>query len=146
MFAALTRLAQRHRAFLMQFATFVGVGLTAAVGHFTTLAILVERQMAGPVLASLAGFIVGSIISYCLNRRFTFESTRTHAGALPRFAAVAGIAFVMTGLLMEFFVHWLGIYYIFAQVITTGMVLVWTFTAYRLWAFAHKAGARRPLA
>lgn len=146
MFAALTRLAQAHRAFLLQFATFVGVGLTAAAGHFTTLAILVERQLAGPVLASLAGFIVGSIISYSLNRRFTFESTRTHAGALPRFAAVAGIAFVMTGLLMEVFVHWLGIYYLFAQVITTGMVLVWTFTAYRLWAFAHKAGARRPVA
>ncbi|WP_341989998.1 GtrA family protein [Azorhizobium sp. AG788] len=146
MLATLTRLVQRHRAFLLQFATFVGVGLSAAVCHFITLAILVELQMAGPVLASLAGFIVGSVISYSLNRRFTFESTRTHAGALPRFAAVAGIAFVMTGLLMEFFVHWLGIYYMFAQILTSGIVLVWTFTAYRLWAFAHKAGARRPVA
>ncbi|BAF87142.1 putative membrane protein [Azorhizobium caulinodans ORS 571] len=142
MFALLTRLAQRHRAFFLQFATFVGVGLTAAAGHFTTLAIMVERNWAGPVLASLAGFIVGSVISYSLNRRFTFESTRSHAGALPRFATVAGIAFIMTGVLMDLLVHRIGLYYLLAQAITTGLVMIWTFSAYRIWAFAHKAGAR----
>ncbi len=126
----------------MQFATFVGVGLTAAAGHFSTLAFLVEYHWADPVLGSLAGFLVGSVISYCLNRRFTFESTRTHAGALPRFAAVAGVAFVLNGVLMDILTHRIGLYYLFAQVITTGLVLIWTFTAYRLWAFAHKAGAR----
>ncbi|GGF86778.1 hypothetical protein GCM10007301_53370 [Azorhizobium oxalatiphilum] len=142
MFALLARLFQEHRAFAMQFATFVGVGLTAAAGHFATLAFMVEHEFAGPVLASLSGFIVGSIISYILNSRFTFESTRSHAGALPRFAAVAGIAFVLTGILMELLANRLGLYYLLAQAITTGLVLIWTFTAYRLWAFAHKAGAR----
>lgn len=142
MFAVLSHLSAQHRAFLMQFATFAGVGLMAAAGHFTALALLVEHDWAGPVLASLAGFLVGSVISYSLNRRFTFESTRSHAGALPRFATVAGIAFVMTGVLMDVLVHRLGLYYLFAQAITTGLVMIWTFSAYRIWAFAHKTGAR----
>lgn len=132
-------LMRRHRPLMVQFATFVGVGLTATAAHFAMLAFLVERDLAGPVLASAAGFIVGGTVSYTLNRQFTFNSSRTHAGAVPRFIMVAGVAFVLNALLMELLVHRIGLNYLLAQAITTGLIMIWTFSGYRIWAFAHRA-------
>ncbi len=132
----------RHDALIRQFARFVGVGLTAAAAHFSTLAILVEMDAVGPVLASAVGFIVGGMVSYILNRRFTFDATRSHAGAVPRFIVVAGIAFVLNEALMWLFVHEAGIFYLLAQFLTTGITMMWTFTGYRVWAFAHRSPVR----
>lgn len=133
----------RYRDLIRQFSTFVGVGLTAAAAHFSTLTLLVETELLGPVAASAVGFVAGGIVSYVLNRRFTFESTRSHAGAVPRFIMVAGVAFVLNGALMGFLVHRMELFYLLAQVITTGITMIWTFTGYRLWAFAHRTGARQ---
>jgi putative flippase GtrA len=118
-----------------QFLRYALVGLAAAVGHYGTLIGLVESGAAGAVVGSLAGFVVGGVISYILNRRFTFASERSHAGAVPRFAFIAGLAFAMTGGLMHVFTAWMGIHYVLAQLITTGIVLVWTFFANRFWTF-----------
>lgn len=141
--SSLAGLLNRHRGLARQFLVFAGVGLAAAVAHFGTLALLVERGLLGPVAASAVGFVAGGIVSYVLNRRFTFESTRSHAGAVPRFILVAGVAFVLNGVLMDLLVHRLGLFYLLAQVVTTGINMVWTFTGHRLWAFAHRDGARR---
>jgi putative flippase GtrA len=136
-------LVVRYRALIRQIATFVGVGLTATAAHFAALTVLVENGLTGPVAGSGVGFVVGGIVSYSLNRRFTFESTRSHAGAVPRFMVVAGVAFVLNGLIMGLLVHELGIYYLLAQSITTGITMLWTFSGYRVWAFAHRTGARQ---
>lgn len=130
-------LVRRYHPLIRQVMSFAGAGLAAAVGHFSTLAALVEFDLAGPVRASACGFLVGGVISYVLNRRFTFNATRSHVGAVPRFIAVAGVAFVLNAFLMDLLVHRLGLFYLLAQVITTGLVLIWTFSAYRIWAFRH---------
>lgn len=129
----------RHGDLINQFARFVGVGLTAAFAHFSTLAILVEMDAVGPVLGSAVGFVVGGIVSYILNRRFTFDATRSHAGAVPRFIVVAGVAFVLNETLMWLFVDKVGLFYLLAQFLTTGITMIWTFTGYRVWAFAHRS-------
>ncbi|RLP75903.1 GtrA family protein [Xanthobacter tagetidis] len=128
---------RRYQPLIRQVISFAGAGGAAAVGHFSTLAALVELDLAGPVRASACGFLVGGVISYVLNRRFTFNATRSHVGAVPRFIAVAGVAFVLNAFLMDLLVHRLGLFYLLAQVITTGLVLIWTFSAYRIWAFRH---------
>lgn len=135
--------AHRHRPLIRQIMSFVGVGLTATAAHFATLALAVESGGLGPVAGSACGFVVGGIVSYALNRRFTFESTRSHAGAVPRFMVVAGVAFILNGVLMDLLVHRLGVFYLLAQAITTGITMLWTFSGYRIWAFAHRAGAGR---
>lgn len=140
---SLPALVVRYRGLIRQFSTFVGVGLTAAAAHFSTLTLLVEADVLGPVAASAVGFVAGGIVSYALNRRFTFESTRTHAGAVPRFVMVAGVAFLLNETLMGILVHRMGLFYLLAQVITTGITMMWTFTGYRIWAFAHRTGARQ---
>ena len=53
----------------------------------------------------------------------------------PVFALVAGVGFVLTGAFMALFNGRWGIPYIPAQVLTTGVVLLWSFGANRFWTF-----------
>ena len=118
-----------------QIAAFAGVGVLAALGHYGTLIGLVEAAGVAPVPATLAGYLVGGVISYALNRRHTFASDRPHGEAGWRFALVAGIGFGLTWALMSLFVDRLGLPYLPAQFFTTGLVLVWSFLANRAWTF-----------
>lgn len=111
------------------------VGVAAAIGHYGTLVLAVGAGGADAVLAALAGFLVGGTISYSLNRRWTFASDRPHEAALPRFALVAFAGFVLTGTSMAVLTDWLGVHYLPAQLVTTGLVMLWTFFANRSWTF-----------
>lgn len=137
--AEIRRAVRRYRPLALQVGAFAWVGLLAAGAHFATLALVVERELAGPVAGSVMGSVVGAVVSYTLNRLFTFDSTRSHAGAVPRFAVVALGAFALNAGLMDVLVHRLGVYYLAAQVVATGITLVWTFTGYRVWAFADRS-------
>jgi hypothetical protein len=62
-----------------------------------------------PVAASVIGYACGGVVSYTLNRRHTFASDRPHAQAVWRFALVAGLGLVLTGLLMALLSRGLGL-------------------------------------
>ncbi len=121
-----------------QFAAFSGVGVVAAIVHYGLLIALVELAGLTPVAATLAGYLAGGVVSYALNRRLTYASDRPHAEATWRFATVALVGFVLTGILMHAFTGWLGAPYIPAQLVTTGIVLFWSFVANRVWTFARR--------
>jgi putative flippase GtrA len=118
-----------------EFARFFVVGVAAAVGHYGTLVAAVELGGASPVLAAMCGFLVGGSISYGLNRSWTFGSDRAHEAAVPRFAIVAFIGFLLTGAFMALLTGPLGLHYLLAQVTTTGLVMIWTFLGHRHWTF-----------
>jgi putative flippase GtrA len=118
-----------------QISAFVIVGLFAVIAHYGALIALVEIFQWDAVPATLVGYVCGGVTSYILNRRHTFESARRHREAIWRFAAVAGIGFVMTGGLMTIFVEKNQIPYLLAQIITTGIVQFWSFLGNKLWTF-----------
>ena len=89
----------------------------------------------GAVPATLVGYVAGGIVSYWLNRRHTFASDRPHEEAGWRFAVVAGVGFCLTWVAMHVLHDRLGVQYILAQLVTTGIVLVWSFVANKLWTF-----------
>jgi putative flippase GtrA len=118
-----------------QLGAFASVGVAAAVVHYGLLIGLVELGAAGPVSATLAGYVAGGMVSYGLNRRLTYASDRAHREAVWRFALVASVGFALTWLFMQIFTGWLEAPYIPAQLITTGIVLFWSFLAHRLFTF-----------
>lgn len=120
-----------------QFASYALAGVATAVVHYTVLIGLVEVFGTGPVPASLAGFAVGGIVSYTLNRWLTFDATRTHAQATWRFGLIAFGGFVLTGLLMSLFVTRLGLPYLPMQLVTTLCVMVFSFLGHKYWSFAE---------
>lgn len=122
-------------ALLRQFSAFFGVGVIAAIVHYSVLIGGVELGGLRAVPATLAGYIFGGIVSYILNRRHTYRSDRPHDEAGWRFAVVAGIGFLITYGLMSLFVDRWALPYLPAQVVTTGIVLVWSFFAHKYWSF-----------
>ena len=118
-----------------QISMFVIVGVAAAIAHYGVLVVLVELAHWGAVPATLAGYVAGGIVSYILNRRHTYESDRPHDEAGWRFAVVAGVGSGLTWICMHVLHDRMGIYYLVAQVLTTGIVLVWSFVAHKLWTF-----------
>ena len=121
----------------LQFRNFVIVGVAAAIVHYGLLIGLVEWVGADKVIATLIGYVFGGLVSYGLNRRFTYASERPHHEAGWRFALVAGIGFCLTGIFMYVLNERFGWPYMVAQIAITGIVLVWSFIANRLWTFGE---------
>jgi len=119
-----------------QFTAFFGVGLAVAVVHYGLLIALVEGADIDPVPATLAGYVAGGLLSYWLNRKHTYESDRPHREATWRFALVALVGFLVTWFLMHAFTVWLDGPYLPSQIITTGVVMLWSFMAHKAWTFA----------
>jgi putative flippase GtrA len=111
-------------------------GAVGTGGHYATLIVLVEFIGVGPVAATTAGFLVGMLVNYALNHRYTFRSDRPHGETAPRFVFIA----ICTGVLNAFLVH-LGvdvarINYLLVQVIATGTTFLLNFLLNSVWTFA----------
>jgi putative flippase GtrA len=122
-----------------QFTAFALVGVVATALHYAVLIALVELAQWRAVPATLVGYVAGGVVSYILNRRLTFASDRPHEEATWRFALVAFIGFCLTYGFMHVFVERLGAPYLPAQMVTTGLVVFWSFVANRLWTFGARS-------
>lgn len=122
-----------------QLLAYVFAGGLTAVAHYGVLVGLVELVHVDPVPATLAGFIVGAVVSYLLNRWMTFDATHSHAQATWRFALIAAGGFVLTWVLMHLFVARFGLPYLPMQLVTTGFVMVFSFLGHKFFSFADRA-------
>lgn len=118
-----------------QFLLFACVGAGGTLAHYAVLIAVVEAGGLSPLAGAAGGFIVGGLVNYGLNRSVVFRSDRAHAEALPRFFIIAGTGLLWTLLLMAVMTDGLGIPYLAAQVLTTGILLVWHYLLNRIWTF-----------
>ena len=119
-----------------QFSSFVVVGLIATGVHYALLIGLVEITGISAVAAALIGYGAGGMVSYRLSRRHVFRSDLPHQAAASRFTLVAAVGFGLTFLFMSLLVNVARIPYFPAQVATTGVVMLWSFAAHRIWTFS----------
>ncbi len=117
---------------LIRFTLVGGIGTAA---HYAVLILLVSGLGINPVIGSTAGFLVGMIVNYSLNRRFTFASQRSHGQAFWRFGTVAFIGIVINTTIMTLLTLDLTFHYLVAQVIATILTLLWNFLGSRYWVF-----------
>ncbi len=110
--------------------------MIGTAAHYLLLISLVELLGANEVAASTAGATLGAVVNYVLNRRFTFASGKSHGEALTKFLIIAALGLALNSLLMFMLVELLGLYYLIAQVLTTGLVLLWNFAGNRFWTFS----------
>lgn len=119
---------------------FSAVGALGTLAHYSVLVFLVQFLSANVLVASSIGAIVGAIVNYFLNYKWTFNSNKRHSEAMAKFFTVATVGFVMNGLFMALFTEALAMYYLIAQVMTTGIVLFWNFLANHYWTFDGRSG------
>jgi len=122
-------------ALFRQFVKFTGVGFVSAIGHYGLLIALVQLAGVSAVPASAAGALLGAWINYSLNYHFTFRSSKRHRDAVLKFAAVASVGLVLNTVFMWVGVELIGAHYLLSQVVTTGLVLIWSFAGNRFWTF-----------
>ncbi|MDH5512964.1 MAG: GtrA family protein [Gammaproteobacteria bacterium] len=119
----------------IQFLRFAMVGGIATAIHFLILITLVRGADMNAVWASALGFTFSAICNYYLNYRFTFRSNTAHRHAVMKFVAVACVGLALNSLTMLIATEYLGTHYLLAQVIATGLVLLWSFSGNRWWTF-----------
>ena len=134
---------------MRQFFSFGVVGGLSTAAQYVILIMLVQLMGIGAVPASAAGYALSSVLNYTLNYRYTFRSRRAHHQAFPRFAFISMTGLAINAGCMAIGVHYLGLYYLIAQVLATGITLLWNFAANRLWTFREPEQAavtltRRP--
>ena|SRR5665213_3303086 len=127
---------------LARFARFALVGLLATMVQYCLLIVGVEVGRLSPTLSSGLGFVVGAILNYILNYRFTFQSSRSHWSAAYRFLLVAGVGLLLNVLLMQLMTRRWRLQYVMAQMIVTIIVLFWNFSGNAFWAFVTPAARR----
>jgi putative flippase GtrA len=120
-----------------QFIRFAGVGCMSAIGHYGLLIALKQFLSVDAVVASTAGALLGACINYVLNYRFTFRSDKNHLESVTKFSVVAAIGICLNTGFMWVGVHQLHLNYLLSQLITTGLVVIWSFAGNRFWTFSH---------
>ncbi len=129
---------------LTKFLSFAFIGSIATVAHYAVLYELVERQGFGAVSASSCGAFIGMLVSYILNFKLTFQSQQSHLLTFPKFAAIGALGFALNFALMALLTKQL--YYFYAQILTTLVLLLWNFFANMIWTFDKDNTANLPKA
>jgi putative flippase GtrA len=120
---------------LAEFFRYAGAGAVGTAAHYALLFALVQFTRTDAVTASTAGAILGALVNYGLNHRFTFASSRAHHVSLPRYTVVALGGIVLNGLVLAAVLAVTGLHYLVAQLAATGAVFVAGYLVNRRWTF-----------
>ena len=120
---------------LRQFIAFTGVGAIGTTGHYLVLISLVALFQLPPTVATSIGFVVGALINYQLNYRYTFKSVVPHRVALPKFLLIATLGAAINLLIVYWGTHLFSIHYLVIQLVATTTVLLWNFFINRIWTY-----------
>ena len=90
---------------------------------------------AGDVSANALGYAVGLVLSFALNRSWTFGHTGPVHKAAARFAVVIALAYLLNLATVLFSIHALGVNGYVAQALGIVPYTAFTFIASRYWAF-----------
>lgn len=118
-----------------QFLRFAAVGLSGTAVQYSVLWAGVELFGVSAAAASGLGYMLGAVVNYTLNYFFTFQSAKSHGEAAAKYFTLLGIGWCMNTGLVWFLAQQLGWNYWLAQVLATGIGLVWNFSGSRWWAF-----------
>jgi putative flippase GtrA len=110
------------------FIRYVISGAIASAAHFSLLILLVELISMNATLASAVGFGVAIFVNYSFQYHWTFRADGPHGVLFARYIIVTfAMLGVNTGIFWFFNVQ-LDVPYLLAQVVATGIVVLFNFT------------------
>lgn len=120
---------------------FLLAGGTGTVINLLILYVLTDVFHIWYLVSTSLAFVIGSVFSFGLQKFFTFQH-RDLAGAhreYPVFIAVGTANLILNGFVMYTLVDGIGIHYLLAQLISTGLISIESFIMYRMVIFRKKA-------
>jgi putative flippase GtrA len=124
---------------VVQFVKFGIVGVTNTLLTFAVYTLLLKVFGVWYLAASAIGFVVGTINSFLLNRRWTFRGHVGDALTPVRWTVVQCCGLAVNEGLLYVFVHQARVDKLLAQAFATAVVTVSTFFANRAWTFRMHA-------
>jgi|SRR5208283_2884964 len=130
------------------FIKYAAVGAIGTALDVGSLYVFVDWLHIPVLIAAAFSFILAVINNFVLNKFWTFQNTdRNVRRQFIKFSIVSIIGLALTEICMSIFVYLLGIWYIVAKLITSGIVLTWNFLANKNWTFTntnyyHSSGNR----
>lgn len=115
---------------------FVLVGLVNTGIGFAVILALHYLLHWPPMLANAGGYLVGAVVSYLLSRGFTFQSSRAHRDALPRFVVAVSACFLLNLATLQGAAQWLHWPGWLAQALAVLSYNISFFLLSRQWVFA----------
>jgi putative flippase GtrA len=113
---------------------YLGVGAAATAAHWLVLAALVETSALAAWVATGVGAVLGAQVAFVGNRRFTFAHRGPVVPAWWRFMGTALLGALVSMAVVAAGVA-LGVHYLVAQAVATGLAVLLTFAINRRWTF-----------
>jgi putative flippase GtrA len=123
-----------------RFFKFAGVGAIATGLHYATLLLLVELVGTTPVVATSVGYLVGAAFSYVANHRWTFGGHAEHGRAVARYVAMLAFGFGLNAAVVWILHDVAGLWYVAAQVASTGFGLFVNYAIASRWVYVERSG------
>lgn len=126
---------------MKQFIKFAFVGVLNTAIHYAVFYVLYAYVGFYHLLASGIGYVIATVNSYILNRRWTFRSRSVAVGQeFGRFFLVNLASMSVNLLSMAVLVEIVGIDPPIAQLLTIALTLAVNFTGNKLWTFRQQSG------
>ncbi|MDE1182977.1 GtrA family protein [Paraburkholderia sp.] len=117
------------------FLRFASAGATGTLCQYVILFIVVQGAGGNPVLGSLLGALAGAVVNYVLAYSFVFRSTKKHTETIYKFLIIAGGSLLLNTALMYLLTQMLHANYLLSQLLTSGLLLLYSFAANSVWTF-----------
>lgn len=111
------------------------VGVIGTMLHIAVLVLLVEKYRLSPLWASSLGFLVVLIVSFILNRYWTFRSYGTVSVEFAKYCVTCVFGFILNFSIMFFFVDVLSWNYVIGQTMVILVIPISNFLLSRYWCF-----------
>lgn len=124
-----------------QFIKFALVGALGTTLDYTAYLSLTRFLGVWYLFASVVGFGCGLINNFFWNKYWTFARKESGEGKrqFVKFFIVSVLGVALGNVLLFCLVEWCGFYDIVARVMTTGIVMLWNFSANKVWTFRSRS-------
>ncbi len=117
---------------IIQFITYNLVGVVNTGFGFSLIFTLMYLGVSA-TLSNAIGYFFGSILSYYLNKKFTFKTKGKNKSEAVKFFAVLGISYCLNFIILKFFLPLINPYY--AQLISAVVYTLSSFTLAKFLVF-----------
>jgi len=91
-----------------QFSRFLVVGVLNTVLGYSVISACMYLAGMSPEISNVAGYAIGLVASYVLNKSYTFNSKRKNSREIIRFLAAFGAAYPANFAILFFLIHEIG--------------------------------------
>lgn len=120
--------------FFTKFIKYSLVGCISTLIYFLSIFVLVELFDKDPLIGSTISFVIMTIVSFLLNKKFTF-GVDFSSKKFFRFLIVSSIGFSLNYGIMYTIVHVLSFHYSLGELVTILVIPLLNFTLNHYWTF-----------